>query len=221
MSKQTERENFLLTMQAEGVPAEVARLVLRHAASLHRLAELECSSEAYDRDRVKCPGGRRQEWQTGDGRKFTTEADALAHASRVHKRMGNFIAVVNTTTAIGCVCRDFGAFEDHARHVATCGTCGRSWCDYCDPAQGPLCHWCHGRGRSTHPVKPGTVPRCSHGTIPRGAVRQELLQARVVKLLEPFNVEPVFSGDPRGAVVKLRVPSGRTDDWGQTGVCVP
>jgi hypothetical protein len=32
---------------------------------------------------------------------------------------------------------------------------------------------------------------------------------------------PVFSGDPRGATVKLRVPSGRTNDWGATGICVP
>lgn len=32
---------------------------------------------------------------------------------------------------------------------------------------------------------------------------------------------PIFSGDPRGACVKLRVPSGRTDDGGREGVCVP
>src|SRR3990167_2627840 len=56
MSLQTERGNFLLTMQTEGVPPDVSRLVMRHAATLHRLAELQCSAEAYDRDRVKCPG---------------------------------------------------------------------------------------------------------------------------------------------------------------------
>lgn len=32
---------------------------------------------------------------------------------------------------------------------------------------------------------------------------------------------PVFSGDPRGATVKLKLPSGRTNDWGNTGICVP
>ncbi len=31
----------------------------------------------------------------------------------------------------------------------------------------------------------------------------------------------VFDGDPRGTTVKVRVPSGKTDDWGQTGICVP
>ena len=44
---------------------------------------------------------------------------------------------------------------------------------------------------------------------------------RIARVLAPFNVSPVCQGDPRGACVKLRVPSGRTDDWGQTGVCVP
>jgi hypothetical protein len=32
---------------------------------------------------------------------------------------------------------------------------------------------------------------------------------------------PVFQGDPRGATVKLKVPSGFYNDWGQTGLCVP
>ncbi len=33
--------------------------------------------------------------------------------------------------------------------------------------------------------------------------------------------EPVFGGDPRGATVKIRVPSNKTTDWGGEGVCVP
>lgn len=33
--------------------------------------------------------------------------------------------------------------------------------------------------------------------------------------------QPVCSGDPRGATVKIQVPSGRTNDWGGTGICVP
>lgn len=31
----------------------------------------------------------------------------------------------------------------------------------------------------------------------------------------------VLSGDPRGCTVKLTVPSGRTNDWGREGICVP
>lgn len=35
----------------------------------------------------------------------------------------------------------------------------------------------------------------------------------------PFKA--VFQGDPRGCVFKLQVPSGRTNDWGKEGICVP
>src|SRR2546429_2520012 len=56
MSKQRDREEFVAIMAQEGVPLDVARQLMRAAASLHRIAELECSSEAADRDRVPCPG---------------------------------------------------------------------------------------------------------------------------------------------------------------------
>lgn len=32
---------------------------------------------------------------------------------------------------------------------------------------------------------------------------------------------PLFQGDPRGACVKLKVPSGKTDDHAREGICVP
>ena len=37
----------------------------------------------------------------------------------------------------------------------------------------------------------------------------------------PGQVTPVFQGDPRGCTIKLRVPSGNTDDLGREGICVP
>ena len=46
-------------------------------------------------------------------------------------------------------------------------------------------------------------------------------KAAVRQLLDGTGIEPIFSGDPREAVLKLRLPSGRTNDWGQTGFCVP
>ena len=55
----------------------------------------------------------------------------------------------------------------------------------------------------------------------RDELAEERIQARVVKLCEPLGWVPDFQGDPRGAVVKLKVPSGRYNDWGQTGICVP
>ena len=51
--------------------------------------------------------------------------------------------------------------------------------------------------------------------------KESQCEARIVALCKPLKITPDFQGDPRGACVKLRVPSGRTDDWGQTGICVP
>lgn len=45
---------------------------------------------------------------------------------------------------------------------------------------------------------------------------------RVQALCAPHNVQPCFQGDPRGCVLKLKVPSGFGNDWGGEGlVCVP
>jgi hypothetical protein len=41
----------------------------------------------------------------------------------------------------------------------------------------------------------------------------------VAELGQGFGV--TFGGDPRGATVKIQVPSGRTNDWGKEGICVP
>lgn len=61
----------------------------------------------------------------------------------------------------------------------------------------------------------------THGTVPRYMIRDYRAQKRITALLAPYKVRPIFGGDPRGACVKLEVPSGKTDDWGQVGICVP
>jgi len=55
MSYQREREEFIAIVTREGLPIDVVRLLLREATGLNRRAELACSSEAADRDRVRCP----------------------------------------------------------------------------------------------------------------------------------------------------------------------
>lgn len=55
MSYQRDRETFIERMTREGLPLHVTRLLLREATGINRRAELACSSEAADRDRVKCP----------------------------------------------------------------------------------------------------------------------------------------------------------------------
>lgn len=68
---------------------------------------------------------------------------------------------------------------------------------------------------------------CNHGTTPWVEKREPQLVARICQLVEQLPlvngeaIGAVFSGDPRGATVKLRMPDGRYDDWGQEGICVP
>src|SRR3990167_11012480 len=57
MSRQRDRDEFMAIMATEGVPVDAARALIHFGAALHRIAELACSSEAADRDRVPCPGG--------------------------------------------------------------------------------------------------------------------------------------------------------------------
>lgn len=55
MSYTREREEFIARVTREGLSLAAARTLLRCATTINRLAELACSSEAADRDRVPCP----------------------------------------------------------------------------------------------------------------------------------------------------------------------
>ena len=43
----------------------------------------------------------------------------------------------------------------------------------------------------------------------------------LVRAAIPAGFTAIINGDPRGAVLKIVVPSGYTNDWGAVGVCVP
>lgn len=58
MNYQQERDEFIATMSQAGLPISAIRKVLARANTLQRNAELSCSSEAADRDRVPCPAIR-------------------------------------------------------------------------------------------------------------------------------------------------------------------
>lgn len=55
MSYQRERDEFIARVSQEGLPIRAIEKLLREATAIHRYAELACSSEAADRDRVPCP----------------------------------------------------------------------------------------------------------------------------------------------------------------------
>jgi len=71
-----------------------------------------------------------------------------------------------------------------------------------------------------------------HGNLAETMCNRELT-SKEMKLLETLEagfktwaervgcVGVVTSRDPRGCTVKLKVKSGKTNDWGQEGICVP
>jgi hypothetical protein len=59
MGYQSEREECIARLTREGLPLSAIRSLLKQATTINRLAELACSSEAADRDRVPCPAACR------------------------------------------------------------------------------------------------------------------------------------------------------------------
>jgi hypothetical protein len=55
MSYRKEREQFIDRMSREGLPYTATLALLRCATTIQRCAELACSSEEADRDRIPCP----------------------------------------------------------------------------------------------------------------------------------------------------------------------
>lgn len=73
-SYRQDREAFIACMAAEGLPHRVTLQLLREATGINRRAELACSSEAADRDRVPCPRAEAE-------RKYSTKPIAVATAA--------------------------------------------------------------------------------------------------------------------------------------------
>lgn len=55
MSYQRERGECIATLTRYGLDYRAIETLLRAATTINRLAELACSSEEADRDRIKCP----------------------------------------------------------------------------------------------------------------------------------------------------------------------
>lgn len=118
MSYQRERDEFIDRMTREGLPLQVTVQLLRAATTLQRYAELSCSSEAADRDRVPCPAAARTHTVTIKGRAvyFAGRARAEAYAEGYRQTSGGVILGIDAyeDPKRPCLCDDYPT-GSHAR----------------------------------------------------------------------------------------------------------
>lgn len=81
MTYTKERDQFIASMSTEGLRLDVARKLLAGSTTLNRLAELSCSSEQADRDRVACPGEKHAD------RCICDDYPVGTHAAGKHQRI--------------------------------------------------------------------------------------------------------------------------------------
>lgn len=64
---------------------------------------------------------------------------------------------------------------------------------------------------------------CNRELSGRERNNEEVCGQRIADLCRPYGIKANFNGDPRGAVVKLILPSGRWNSFGgqEDGYCVP
>jgi len=64
---------------------------------------------------------------------------------------------------------------------------------------------------------------CNYELTPRQESRVANIEREAIRICAAMevHVNPVFQNDPRGAPIKLQVPSGRTNDFGRIGIVVP
>ncbi len=143
MRYQRERDQFIAQVTREGLPLWAALRLLREATGINRRAELACSSEAADRDRVPCPaslinGKKRAPTVDGVAPCLCDDYPAGSHAAGQHqkiprivlqdwhaeRRIAKLLAELNAKPAKGggylCTCG-----QACARWDTRCSKCGK------------------------------------------------------------------------------------------------
>ena len=67
------------------------------------------------------------------------------------------------------------------------------------------------------------VEDCNRGCTSAQVKQDAACQRRITAACHPWGITPTYNGDPRGAVVKLLLPSGTWNSFGgrEDGFCVP
>lgn len=84
-----------------------------------------------------------------------------------------------------------------------------------------ICPNCETSGVSKSAMK---ISEAMKGSGSRSCSEKICPDCRTTELINaalPEGFKAVMQGDPRGCVLKIQVPSGRTNDWSREGICVP
>lgn len=81
--------------------------------------------------------------------------------------------------------------------------------------------WPAGHGQRNVAVCPRCESTWDPATVRKDGCLNCRTEAAVVATAQRLGCGVVFQGDPRGATIKLVLPSGYTDDWAREGLCVP
>jgi hypothetical protein len=121
MSYQRERDQFVARMTTEGLDLESIYRLLRAATTLQRYAELACSSEAADKDRVPCPAATTQQIRLRcPCRTVITDGPTTSLAScTTCSGHGRVIHDVPRKPTGPCLCDDYPAGSHAAGHHST------------------------------------------------------------------------------------------------------
>lgn len=214
MSYVKERDEFISIMTGEGLSLEVTRKLLRYAQTLHRLAVAQCNGDwPYNGDR--------------DRPNALKSACAMCDA---HGKVEGSNAECGECSGSGWTWhRDVKADERHDRRYTVCPKCEASG------VSRSAMRWSAWQVLS-NPDNPKDKVRTRERICP-DCRTVELVQALVQGLRDNCKhdsksmlpvactcaVEAVFGGDPRGCVLKVKVPSGRNNSWGSEdpAICVP
>ena len=77
--------------------------------------------------------------------------------------------------------------------------------------------------RNAATIQRHAIDECNRPTTLRETQVAGRAKQRIIEACKPWGIKPTFGGDPRGACVKLLLPSGRWNSMGgaECGYCVP
>lgn len=146
---------------------------------------------------------------------------------RTTKERNEFLEIAASEGLPGSTARKLMRYSTTLQRLAEAECNGDDWRDEHGPRHyvnisepGPMVTKC-GENLVTAENTPAKVRSSKYwGRVTCSSCRSVRLE-EIARRTVPAGFTVLTQGDPRGAVLKIKVPSGRTNDWGREGICVP